>query len=398
MDQIVHPLINNESQIYTELFKMHMDNLKSLLKLSFIEEIPPKLFYFLVTHFKEAKYVYQATERDFNFALSLFKSTGGNYKGDIYGLLHKNNNIAQSQLNRTLDWLDIDGNAVLTIFEDDYPELLKKLPDPPVLLYLSGKKQTLKKPCIAIVGSRKSSYQSNFTSRSFAKGIANNNYCVVSGLARGIDSNAHIGALSSQKDLSTIAVLGSGLDIIYPKENVELAEQVKSNGLLISEFGLGSDPKPFHFPARNRIIAGLSLGVVVVEAAQKSGSLYTAELAMANGRDVFAVPGSVLTNAHKGCHNLIQQGAMLADSAEFVMNNIAWGAENIEIHNTLGYSEITLSPHPLDSIGEQEFTINDLRKALDMPLDSAIEQLVLWETEGRITRLSTGNYQKSYVC
>lgn len=144
MDQIVHPLINNESQIYTELFKMHMDNLKSLLKLSFIEEIPPKLFYFLVTHFKEAKYVYQTTERDFNFALSLFKSTGGNYKGDIYGLLHKNNNIAQSQLNRTLDWLDIDGNAVLTIFEDDYPELLKKLPDPPVLLYLSGKKQTLK--------------------------------------------------------------------------------------------------------------------------------------------------------------------------------------------------------------------------------------------------------------
>lgn len=192
--------------------------------------------------------------------------------------------------------------------------------------------------------------------------------------------------------------MGSGLDIIYPKENVELAEQVKSNGLLISEFGLGSDPKPFHFPARNRIIAGLSLGVVVVEAAQKSGSLYTAELAMANGRDVFAVPGSVLTNAHKGCHNLIQQGAMLADSAEFVMNNIAWGAENIEIHNTLGYSEITLSPHPLDSIGEQEFTINDLRKALDMPLDSAIEQLVLWETEGRITRLSTGNYQKSYIC
>lgn len=375
-----------------------MHNTKSLIKLSLFDEMPSKLIFFLIKHFKEAHKVFEVQESEFNSALSLFKASGGNYRGDIYTLIHQENRFNQSQLNRTLDWLEEEHNQILSIFDSDYPPLLKKIPDPPVLLYLRGKRETISKPCIALVGSRKSTYHSNFTARSFAKGFANSGFCVVSGMARGIDSNAHIGALSSTSDMSTIAVMGCGLDITYPIENESLSEEIAQKGLLISEYALGTEPKNFHFPARNRIIAGLSLGVVVVEAAKKSGSLYTAELAMTNGRDVFAVPGSILTDFHKGCHNLIQQGAMLADTAEFVIKNIAWGDGVIKESDLLGHSEIRNAHHPLDSIGNHEFTISDLVYSLSMPIDAAIENLINWEIEGRITKLSNGNYQKAINC
>ena len=193
----------------------------------------------------------------------------------------------------------------------DYPPLLKQIPDAPLLLYVRGDPKILSQHAVAMVGTRRpSAYGSSVTHR-LAYDLAQRQLVVVSGLARGIDSAAHRGALEAKG--KTVAVLGSGIDVIYPRENKRLAEQVMASGAMISEFPLGTGPKPENFPIRNRIISGLSLGVVVVEAAEYSGSLITARLALEQNREVFAVPGNITTAQSFGPNHLIKQGAKLVD-------------------------------------------------------------------------------------
>jgi DNA processing protein len=203
--------------------------------------------------------------------------------------------------------------------DTSYPELLRQIPDPPPVLYLRGKKELLSSACVAIVGSRAATAYGRRTCRSLATEIAPF-LTIVSGMALGIDAEAHAGALAAGG--GTIAVLGTGLDVVYPEQNRRLYEQIGESGLLVSEYPLGTSPEGFRFPARNRIIAGLCLGVLVVEAARKSGSLITAQMALDNGREVFAVPGQIDSFKSEGTHWLLKQGAKLVQSAQDVLDEL----------------------------------------------------------------------------
>jgi len=200
---------------------------------------------------------------------------------------------------------------VLAFGSEEYPPLLKQIPDPPLLLYVRGDPKVSAQHAVAIVGTRRPSAYGSSVAHRLAKDLAGRQLVVVSGLARGIDSAAHRGALEAKG--KTVAVLGSGLNVIYPRENQRLAEQIAQSGAVISEFPLGTGPTPENFPIRNRIISGLALGVVVVEAAEYSGSLITARLAVEQNREVFAVPGNITSAQSFGPNHLIKQGAKLVD-------------------------------------------------------------------------------------
>ena len=204
-----------------------------------------------------------------------------------------------------------DSYQVLAFGSEEYPPLLKHIPDPPLLLYVRGDSKVLAQHAVSIVGTRRPSAYGSSVAHRLARDLAERQLVVVSGLARGIDSAAHRGALEGRG--KTVAVLGSGLNVIYPRENQRLAEQIAQSGAVISEFPLGTGPTPENFPIRNRIISGLALGVVVVEAAEYSGSLITARLAVEQNREVFAVPGNITSAQSFGPNHLIKQGAKLVD-------------------------------------------------------------------------------------
>ena len=225
------------------------------------------------------------------------------------------------QVEASLTWQDCSPDHHLICFEEKrYPSLLREIHSPPPLLFILGNPALLVMPQLAIVGSRNASSQGKQTAFWLAKELSSQGFCICSGLAAGIDTQAHLGALSG--NAGTTAIMGTGPDIIYPGSNRRLANRIQSEGVLVSEFVLGSPPIAAHFPRRNRIISGLSLGVVVIEAALKSGSLITARLAMEQNREVFAVPGSIQNPTAKGCHRLIREGAKLVDSVESIVEEI----------------------------------------------------------------------------
>ncbi|PKN41780.1 MAG: DNA-protecting protein DprA [Deltaproteobacteria bacterium HGW-Deltaproteobacteria-18] len=201
-----------------------------------------------------------------------------------------------------------------------YPELLREIPDPPLFLYYLGDLALLTRPCVAVVGSRDASRYGLGMAESMAASLSAAGICVVSGFAQGIDRAAHQGALRGVG--GTIAVLGTGLDLVYPASNADLWKQVAAHGLIVSEFAPGTRPEGMNFPHRNRIVSGLSLGVLVVEGALGSGSLITAELALAQNRDVFALPGPANLKTYQGCHQLIRQGACLVQSGEDILREL----------------------------------------------------------------------------
>lgn len=233
--------------------------------------------------------------------------------------------VRQRQIDAALDWLTHDGHHLLTVAHPLYPTLLKEIPDHPVLLYAQGDLQRLQNEGIAIVGARNATADGRDHAKAFARYLSEQGWCVISGLAHGIDAAAHAGALCPSANAGgTIAVLGTGIDIIYPATHRALAQQIVSQqGLILSEFGLGTPPLAGHFPRRNRIVAGLARGVLVVEAACKSGSLITARLATEMGREVFAIPGSIHSPLSKGPHALIQQGAKLVANAEDILSELS---------------------------------------------------------------------------
>jgi DNA processing protein len=236
--------------------------------------------------------------------------------------------LAQAlQRHRTPDWVlaQIDqatqkGYAIVTFHDDRYPSLLKQIPDPPPVLFVHGRLEQPFCP-IAVVGSRKATHYGLTTTHRLCAQLAERGVTVVSGMARGIDTAAHEGALAGKG--RTIAVLGSGLNQIYPAENRKLFHQIGENGCVVSEFFLDAAPEPHHFPLRNRVISGICLGTVVVEAARNSGSLITARLASEQNREVFAVPGSIHSATAKGTHDLIKQGAKLVEEADDILDEIA---------------------------------------------------------------------------
>ena len=219
-----------------------------------------------------------------------------------------------------LSWLEGANHHLLLRGAPDYPPLLAQISDPPPLLFALGDVQRLGLPQIAVVGSRNPSATGRETAQSFARHLAAGGFTITSGLAQGVDTAAHQGALDGGGH--TVAVAGTGLDRVYPASNRELAHQISERGVLVSEFPLGVGPMRSNFPRRNRIISGLSLGVLVVEAALRSGSLITARMASEQGREVFAIPGSIHNPLARGCHRLIRQGAKLVETAADIVEEL----------------------------------------------------------------------------
>jgi DNA processing protein len=220
-------------------------------------------------------------------------------------------------LDTTLVWLDQPGNRIVSLLDPAYPPLLAEIADPPLLLYIRGQHALLQGAALAIVGSRNASVQGQANARAFAESLSAAGLTIVSGLALGIDTAAHEGALRGCG--STAAIIGTGADRIYPARNAALARRIAEQGCMVSEYPLGTPPRPEHFPQRNRIISGLAAGVLVIEAAAGSGSLITARMASEQGRDVFALPGSIHATLSKGCHQLIREGAQLVESSDDVL-------------------------------------------------------------------------------
>jgi DNA processing protein len=220
-------------------------------------------------------------------------------------------------IDATLAWADEPDRHILTLADDAYPRTLLEIADPPLLLHASGRLELLAASSLAVVGSRNASAQGMVNAEKFSAALSDAGLTIVSGLALGIDTAAHRGGLRGRA--STVAVIGTGIDIVYPARNRELAERIMLDGCLLSEYALGTPPLPANFPRRNRLISGLARGVLVVEAAAQSGSLITARVAAEQGREVFAIPGSIHSPFSKGCHQLIRQGAKLVESAQDVL-------------------------------------------------------------------------------
>lgn len=228
----------------------------------------------------------------------------------------------QQAVQRDLDWLNNAGNHyILTPENPRYPQTLTAFSSAPPLLFVLGDPDLLNDPQIAMVGSRHPTAGGKENATAFSSHLAGNGLCITSGLALGIDAHSHEGALDANG--STIAVVGTGLDIVYPARNRALAERIAAHGAIISEFPIGVKPQAQHFPRRNRIISGMSVGTLVVEAALRSGSLVTAKHAMEQGREVFAIPGSIHNPMARGCHQLIRQGAKLVETANDILEEIA---------------------------------------------------------------------------
>lgn len=288
----------------------------------------------------------------------------------------------------TLAWLEGGNRHLLALGDEDYPRALLQISDPPPLLYVLGDTARLNDPSIAIVGSRNASKQGLADARGFARTLSAEGLCIVSGLALGIDAAAHQGGLGARS--SSIAVVGTGLDRVYPAANRELALDLSTRGAIVSEFCLGTPPVASNFPRRNRIIAGLSRGVLVVEAAMKSGSLTTARLALEQGRDVFAVPGSIHSPLSKGCHWLLKQGAKLVESADDVLAE--WGIMRAPVPDCPEPDE--RSGTLLSELGHAPATLDALVSRTGRPAPELSAEFTQLELEGRVERLPGGLYRR----
>ncbi len=295
------------------------------------------------------------------------------------------------RLAATRTWLDgSDERHVVALGDATYPSLLLETADPPLLLYAQGRIELMLAASVAVVGSRNPTAQGSDNARAFSKHLSQAGLAVVSGMALGIDGAAHEGALAGLG--STIAVMGTGADRIYPARHRDLAHRIAAEGLLLTEFELGVPPLAENFPQRNRIIAGLSRGTLVVEAALPSGSLSTARAALDAGREVFAIPGSIHSPQSRGCHALIKQGAKLVESAEDITSELHWPAGQTA-RVPAGPEANTDSPL-LQALGHEPATLDALGARTGMSAASLNAQLLELELDGRVARLPGGLFQR----
>lgn len=297
-----------------------------------------------------------------------------------------------SRVQHALQWASLPGHAIVTLADPAYPKLLLEITDPPPLLYAIGRVELLGRPALAVVGSRNATAQGARNAELFAQAFSAAGLTIVSGLALGIDAAAHRGGLMAEG--STIAVLGTGVDVTYPRQNADLAARIAQSGLLLSEFPLGTAGAAHHFPRRNRLISGLAQGCLVVEAALASGSLITARAAAEQGREVFAVPGSIHSPLSKGCHALIQQGAKLVESAQDVL------AELSSFRRT-GYASTRAPGRPdeaeeplLVHMGFDPVDVDSLCARSGRTAEDISAQLLKLELDGRVAALPGGRYQR----
>lgn len=294
---------------------------------------------------------------------------------------------------RALAWVAQPGNRLITLGDDDYPGLLLETADPPPVLYARGNTMLLARRSLAIVGSRNATAQGARDAERFARAFSEAGITIVSGLAQGVDAAAHRGGLAAAG--STIAVLGTGCDVLYPRANTQLAERIASEGLLLSEFPLSTPAIPHNFPRRNRLISGLSRGCLVVEAAIASGSLITARSALDQGREVFAIPGSIHSPLSKGCHALIKAGAKLVESAEDVLSELAEfrfagsaSAASVVAPRAEGAEPL------LACMGREPMDVDSLCALAGLGAQEIAAELLRLELAGRVAALPGGRYQR----
>lgn len=293
------------------------------------------------------------------------------------------------QVELTLAWLSQANHHLLTLHDADYPDALRHIPDPPLLLYLNGQRALLSSPMIAVVGSRNASTQGRANAEAFAESLSHAGLCVVSGMALGIDTAAHEGALRGPG--STIAVIGTGADRVYPARNRALAHRIAEEGCILSEYALGTPPVASNFPRRNRIISGLAAGVLVVEAAAQSGSLITAQLAAEQGREVFALPGSIHSALAKGCHQLIREGAHLVETVDEVLEAMRVSPL---VRHAASAPVGTGNDALLGVLGHDPMEPDALLDCLGVDAGALAGQLLALELAGLLERLPDGRVQR----
>ncbi len=300
----------------------------------------------------------------------------------------------------TMDWLSLPHRHLLPITHPAYPDLLRQIPDPPLMLYCHGELAMLARPMIAIVGSRNASAQGRLNAEAFATALSAAGLAIISGMALGIDACAHLGGLAQRG--STVAVLGTGVDVVYPRQHRALSERISDQGCLVSEYALGTPVLPANFPQRNRIISGLAHAVLVVEAAAKSGSLITARMALEQGRDVFAIPGSIHSSLSKGCHSLIKQGAALVETADDVLGQMGISTHVAPSPTRCGDMPAhgdAADPHRplLLALGHDPVDVDSLAIRLNAAPGPLSAQLLALELAGQVERLPGGLVQRIFL-
>jgi DNA processing protein len=298
----------------------------------------------------------------------------------------------QAAVAAALEWSEAPDQHIVTLADPAYPQALLELPDPPTLLYVRGRLDLLNRPALAIVGSRNPTPQGSQNAERFAAAFADAGLVIASGMALGIDGAAHRGALAACGD--TVAFIGTGIDRVYPARNRELALEIGAKGSIVSEFPIGTPVLAANFPRRNRLISGVARGVLVVEAAVQSGSLITARLAAEQGREVFAIPGSIHSPQSRGCHQLIKQGAKLVETAQDVLEELRWGAPPTAQPATQSAAGDPAQNALLSALGFDPCGLDALTERCGLTADVLSVMLLHLELDGRVASLPGGRYQR----
>lgn len=359
------------------------------LKLGLAQNLNPRSLLPLLQRFGSARAVARADARQLRAA------------GTAPAALRALREPDAGALTRCTRWCEQPGNRLLTWNCSDYPVLLREIPDPPVVLFVRGAPGALALPQLALVGSRNASPAGREIARQFAATLGRAGFCITSGMARGIDAAAHAGALSV--GAATVAVWGTGPDVIYPLQHARLAEKICGSGAIVTEFPPGSGPRRRNFPRRNRLISGLAVGVIVFEAGERSGALITARLAASQGREVFAIPGSILDPRASGCHRLIRDGATLVDSPQSVVTELrsllGHCAQAVEqnVSGRVANGPDTLEPGAAELLAAMGWTpvgAEQLARWTGLTAAELSSMLLTLELSGRVTRLANGQYQQ----
>jgi DNA processing protein len=379
---------------------IHRDD-EFFLRLSLTRGVGARTAHKLLTEFGDIGNVFSASEA------SLAKCVG---EKTATAIAAAPTSATKQQIDDALKWLDEAAHHLLTWSHADYPKALFESGDAPVVLYANGALDVLKRPAVALVGSRNCSQGGADTAEAFAEALAKSGVTIVSGLALGIDAAAHAGALrAGGLGAGTIAVIGTGIDRIYPARNKTLAHSIAETGLIVSEYPLGTPPLAENFPRRNRIISGLSQGVLVVEASMQSGSLITARLAGEQGREVFAIPGSIHSTFHKGCHYLIKQGAKLVETAQDILEELRIETAIDVVGDRTARSNVSAGGKHDSSLAQtHQGEVSGLLKYLEhtpididmlvqrsgLPIEQVVTELTILELNQRAESLAGGLWQR----
>jgi len=362
---------------------MDLANIKSWLRLSKLE-LTPRRAASLIEHFGSPEAVFAAKESELRSVEGL---TGRS--------LEKLLSPEPADLDKSVEVLEKNNIRLIPFTDKDYPSNLLQIIDPPVVIFVRGEIKESDKFAVAIVGSRRASIYGKSMAEKIARDLTNHGLTIISGGARGVDAAAHKGALSTGG--RTIAVLGCGIDVCYPKEYKELYNRIAENGAVISEFPPGTSPEGWRFPARNRIISGLSLGVLVVQAPVDSGALITARYAQEQGREIFVLPGNVDDIRNQGCHELIRDGATLIESAEHILEDLGIHAEDVP-KPQLAFEFESLNDEErklVEALSLQPKHVDQIILETKIPAPQAIGTLTMLEMKGLVKRVPGNSYVRA---